>query len=122
MENLGNKRVMADNLLYYLGKHDMSQMELAEIVGAAPSTVSEWVRANKYPRIDKIETMAKYFGISKSDLIEERTVGSIPQEAYFHGKILRDKKVLNMLKKYYSLNNRDQQIVINFVESFVPED
>lgn len=35
-------------------------------------TFSDWINAKKYPRIDKIERLATYFGISKSDLIEER--------------------------------------------------
>ena len=37
------------------------------------STFSDWVHARTYPRIDKIELMANYFGIEKSDLVEERT-------------------------------------------------
>ena len=35
-------------------------------------TFSDWVNAKTYPRIDKIEKMAQYFGIEKSDLIEKR--------------------------------------------------
>jgi transcriptional regulator with XRE-family HTH domain len=34
-------------------------------------TFSDWVNAKTYPRIDKIELMANYFGISKADLVEE---------------------------------------------------
>lgn len=33
-------------------------------------TVSNWVRGEKYPRIDKIQALADYFGVLKSDLIE----------------------------------------------------
>ena len=43
---------------------------VAEAVGVAPSTFNEWMKAKKYPRIDKIEMLANYFGILKSDLIE----------------------------------------------------
>lgn len=121
MSSIGNKKVMADNLLYYLGKTGISQKDLADAIGAAPSTVSEWVQGNKYPRIDKIEMMANYFKILKSDLIEEKKIGDIPEEADFHAKILMDKEVLKMLEKYYSLNDRDQQIIRNFVQGFVAE-
>lgn len=121
MSSIGNKKVMADNLLYYLGKTGISQKDLADAIGAAPSTVSEWVQGNKYPRIDKIEMMANYFKILKSDLIEEKKIGDIPEEADFHAKILMDKEVLEMLEKYYSLNDRDQQIIRNFVQGFVAE-
>lgn len=121
MGSIGNKRIMADNLLYYLEKKGISQKELADIVGAAPSTVSEWVKGNKYPRIDKIELMANYFGILKSDLIEDKKIGDIPEEADFHAQILMDKEVLRMLKEYYSLNERERQIVRNFVHGLRPE-
>ena len=70
--SLGNKAVMAENLKYYIEKSGKERRELAEIWGIPYSTVSEWINGRKYPRIDRIETMADYFGIQKSDLIEER--------------------------------------------------
>lgn len=72
MSNLGNKQTMAKNLSYYVERSGKSKRELAEITGVAPSTFNEWTKGNKYPRIDKIERLANYFGILKSDLIEER--------------------------------------------------
>lgn len=71
--NMGNKLVLAANLSYYIEKSGRSQKELAEMVGVATSTFNDWVKAKKYPRIDKIEMLANYFGVLKSDLIEERT-------------------------------------------------
>lgn len=71
MSNLGNKEILAKNLAYYLEKSGRDQREVADAIGVAPSTFNEWVRAKKYPRIDKIEMLANYFGILKSDLIEQ---------------------------------------------------
>lgn len=73
MTNLGNKQIFAQNLSYYIERSGKSKKELAEIVGVAPSTFNEWTKGKKYPRIDKIEILASYFGILKSDLIEEST-------------------------------------------------
>lgn len=73
MSNIGNKKTMSDNLKYYIEKSGKDRRELAEIWGFPYSTVTEWINGRKYPRIDRIETMANYFGILKSDLIEERT-------------------------------------------------
>lgn len=72
MCNIGNKEIMATNLSYYVARSGKTQKELAEIVGVAPSTFNDWMKAKKYPRIDKIEMLADHFGILKSDLIEER--------------------------------------------------
>ena len=71
MSNLGNKEIFAKNLSYYLERSGKDQKVVAEVVGVAPSTFNEWMKAKKYPRIDKIEMLANYFGILKSDLIEE---------------------------------------------------
>lgn len=73
MTNLGNKETMAKNLQYYVERSGKTQKELCEIFGVATSTLNDWMKAKKYPRIDKIELMANYFGILKSDLIEEKT-------------------------------------------------
>ena len=71
MSSIGNKEVFARNLAKYLHRSGKSQREMADIVGVSSSTFNEWMKAKKYPRIDKIELMANYFGILKSDLIEE---------------------------------------------------
>lgn len=73
MSNIGNKETMAKNLVYYIEKSGRTQKEIADAVGVARSTVSEWIKGNKYPRIDKIELLADYFKILKSDLIEDKT-------------------------------------------------
>lgn len=71
MSSIGNKEVFAKNLARYLNRSGKSQREMADIMGVSSSTFNEWMKAKKYPRIDKIEFMANYFGINKSDLIEE---------------------------------------------------
>jgi transcriptional regulator with XRE-family HTH domain len=80
MSNIGNKETFAKNLSYYLQRCGRDQKEVAEVVGVAPSTFNEWVKAKKYPRIDKIEILANYFGILKSDLIEEKGEKKSPEE------------------------------------------
>ena len=78
MSSLGNKEVFAKNLAKYLNRSGKSQREMADIMGVSSSTFNEWMRAKKYPRIDKIEFMANFFGINKSDLIEEESDKKIP--------------------------------------------
>ena len=73
MSNIGNKKTLSKNLSYYVEKSGKTQKEISEIVGVAYSTFNDWMKGKKYPRFDKIEIMANYFGILKSDLIEERT-------------------------------------------------
>lgn len=72
MSNIGNKETLSRNLLFYLERSGKSQKEVAEYIGVTPASLNEWVKAKKYPRIDKIELLARYFGVLKSDLIEEK--------------------------------------------------
>lgn len=71
--SLGNKEIMAKNIKRYLHEKDINVSDLCNALGFKYMTVSDWVNAKTYPRIDKIEIMAKYFGCSKADLVEERT-------------------------------------------------
>ena len=80
MTSIGNKSVIAKNLTYYVGRSGKTQKELSEIVGVATSTFNDWMKGKKYPRIDKIEILANYFGILKSDLIEDRDKKTSPSE------------------------------------------
>lgn len=72
MSDLGNKEVFAENLKYYIEQSGKDRKELAEEWGFPYSTVTEWINAKKYPRIDRIEIMANYFHILKSDLVERK--------------------------------------------------
>lgn len=68
-----SKEVFARNLRRYAERSDKSQKEIAEVVHVSTATVSDWFNGKKFPRIDKIEALADYFGILKSDLIEDKT-------------------------------------------------
>ncbi len=70
MSDLGNKEIMAKNIRHFMSQHNVTQTELCNTLGFKMPTFSDWVNAKTYPRIDKIELMANYFGIEKSDLVE----------------------------------------------------
>ena len=67
------KKIFSRNLLRYLSLNNKSQKEVADAIGVSPQTFNTWCQGIAYPRIDKIELMANYFGISKADLVEEHT-------------------------------------------------
>ena len=68
---MDNKLVFAKNLKRLMDDRDISRKDIANILGISYFTVSDWVNGKKYPRMDKVELLANYFGILKSDLIEE---------------------------------------------------
>jgi repressor LexA len=70
---LDNKRIFAKNLQRQMKMNGKSRRDVCAALGFSYYTFSDWVNGKKYPRMDKVEMLAEYFGILKSDLIEERT-------------------------------------------------
>lgn len=73
MSELGNKDIMAKNIQFYMDKYEKTRQDMCDALGVKYTTFTDWVKGNSYPRIDKIELMANYFGISKADLVEDHT-------------------------------------------------
>mgnify|MGYP003305980585 CR=1 FL=1 len=121
MSGLGNKEILAKNLNHYIGKSGKDRRQLAEIWGVPYSTLTNWVTAKKYPRIDKIEIMADYFGILKSDLIEEKIADAIedrPEEmAELHFEMIMDEDLNDIFKYFKDLDDKERQLVKDLVRS-----
>lgn len=49
---------------------ELSQVELAKILGVTDKAVSTWENDLKVPRMGTLESLAKYFGVTKSYIIE----------------------------------------------------
>ena len=112
--------------MYYLNKTGESQKELAEIVGVAASTFNDWVKAKKYPRIDKIEIMANHWRILKSDLIEEKSEehremqqkNDIISDVTL--RLLSDQDFLSVVEKVYKITDKEQlQSVERMLSAFL---
>lgn len=70
---MDNKNIFASNLKKYMDINKKSRRDICEALGFSYYTFSDWVNGKKYPRMDKVEMLANYFGILKSDLIEEKS-------------------------------------------------
>lgn len=66
------KRIFSKNLRYYMNLNNKEQIDLINDLGFNKSAVSTWCNGTRLPRMDKVDMLARYFKISRSDLIEER--------------------------------------------------
>ena len=64
---------MANNIRRHLDSLGLNVKDFAALMNFKYTTVLDWVNAKTYPRIDKIELMANYFKVDKSDLVERYT-------------------------------------------------
>lgn len=72
--DLGNREIFSKNLKRYLESSGKTQKEVAAYVKVSTGTVCDWTKGRSYPRMDKIQLLAEFFGINKSDLVEETNV------------------------------------------------
>lgn len=72
---MDNKSIFATNLKRLMAANHKTRRQICNDLGFSYYTFSDWVNGKKYPRMDKVELLAKYFGVLKSDLIEEKTEG-----------------------------------------------
>lgn len=68
------KDIMAKNLIYYINKSGKTQTDISRELNIPETTMSNWIRGNTYPRTDKIQLLADYFKIRRSDLTEEKSL------------------------------------------------
>ena len=77
---MDNKEIFSINLKRLMDQKGISRQDLSKVLGVSYFTISDWVKGKKYPRMDKVEMLADYFGVLKSDLIEEKeNKKSLPQ-------------------------------------------
>lgn len=72
MSDLGNKEIFSKNLKYYMTINNKTRNDICRDLDFKYTTFTDWYNGNIYPRIDKIEMLANYFRIEKSDLIENK--------------------------------------------------
>lgn len=77
------KRVFSKNLKRQLEKKGLNQTDMARELNIPETTVSNWMKASTYPRHDKIQLMADYFNIRRSDLTEEQPTNLIEVQPNF---------------------------------------
>lgn len=71
------KKIFSKNLNHYMEINGKNQSDIVNDLGFNKSAVSTWCNGTRLPRMDKVEALARYFGINRSDLIEEKTTDAL---------------------------------------------
>lgn len=66
------KIIFATNLKHLIDKSEKTQKEVATAIGVSPQTLNTWLQRIALPRMGKIQLLADYFGISKTDLLDPK--------------------------------------------------
>lgn len=79
-----------ENLAYYSYEKKLTINKMAELLGVSQSTISMWRTGKAFPRIEVLEKLADYFGITVAELLSDHNDDAIKDEpmtiaAHFDG-------------------------------------
>ena len=122
---MDNKNIFSTNLKRYMALQEKSRNDISNDLGISYYTVTDWVKGKKYPRMDKVEALANYFGVLKSDLIEDKS--NEHYEMQKNNDIITDAVVrmrtnedfLSVVKKLTSLDDEQLKGVNQMLNAFI---
>ena len=119
--NSGNKEIFARNLRKQILRSGKHRKQIAEDLNCSYSTLTEWINGKKYPRIDRIEILAEYFNISKSDLIEdfEEIKKDNDRLAAIIVKLRTNKELLDVVERLMSLDKTKLESLRRLLDTFI---
>ena len=106
-----NKEIFANNLSFYMEQKGVDRNTLCADLDLKYTTVRDWLKGITYPRIGKIELLANYFNINKSDLIENKISTAQPSDSLLE-------EITNTARK---LNTENKKIVLRTSEDLLKE-
>lgn len=111
---MDNKNIFAYNLRKQMELNGKSRNDISQALNISYYTVSDWVNGKKYPRMDKVEMLANYFGILKSDLIEvkDEETTSPDQTILTEGEEM-------LLKLFRQVPEKNQAMVLEMIRAAV---
>ena len=71
MTEAEQRKIFSENLTNLLQRCGKTQLQLANSLDVSKSTVSSWCSGSKMPRMGKIDEIAAWLSVSRSELIEE---------------------------------------------------
>lgn len=72
------KNIFSKNLRRLMSENGKTQIDLINDLGFNKSAVSTWCNGTRLPRMDKVDILAKYFKVNRSDLIEDKSATPAP--------------------------------------------
>lgn len=117
------KEVFAKNLTYYIERSGKTQRDVADAIGVSAPTMSDWANGKKFPRMDKVEMLANYFGCLKSDLIEDKTEMKKSNEAIAAviARLRTDSNFLSLVESMMHLDAAQMQSVEQLLAAFLKQ-
>ena len=122
------KKTCTDNLNRLLRVRGITQAELATYMEVSNTTVNNWVKGYKVPRMDKVDKLCSFFKIKRSELLEQSPASDDLPTLTQRDSTAHSKRDMNDLAKFlnktevlfdgdtYRLDEEDRQKLRNALE------
>ncbi len=101
------KRIFSKNINYYISQSGIPQKDIAKTLGFNPTTFNTWCVGKIIPNTCKIQKIADYFRIRKSDLLDDKSS--------LQGKEMRKGVAINVLNRITS--NLPMEAIENIIDT-----
>ena len=113
--------MFSDNLIHMRKLKQMTQEDIAEMVGVTRQAVAKWESGETIPDLDKCKTIAEVFGVSLDDLAnyepeDNLGLGVPPKGKHLFGMVTVGDKgqivIPAKARKLFDINAGDQLVVL----------
>ena len=115
------RKIFSKNLSFYISHNGKQQIDVAKDLEINPTTLNMWCKGKSMPSVGKIQKLADYFRIGKSDLTDEKEIRD-PDEEYADiiAKItMNDERFKKIITKYYHMPSNKKDLLCEFFENFI---
>lgn len=115
------KKIFSRNLLFYISLNGKQQIEVAKDLDINPTTLNMWCNGKSMPSVGKIQMLADYFRIGKSDLTDKKEEKTIDEEyTDIIAKItMNDERFKKIIIAYYNMSANKKDLLCDFFENFI---
>lgn len=104
--------IFTNNLRRLMEEYGKSQKDVADAIGVSKQTFNKWILGKSLPRMDKVDALAKYFKVNRSDLLESNAT---QKEDYYLNPETRE-------LAEFLFNNPKYKVLFSAARDVPPED
>lgn len=115
--DLDFKKIFSSNLKFFLEYNKKNQIDLCNDLSLSKSVVSSWCTGTRLPRMDKVQMLADYFNINKSDLLEKHNYDVLKKTSKQQAVLNEEEQLL--LNNFNKLNDEGKERLLNYSDDLV---
>ena len=106
------KEILARNIQHLMKLKGVTRNEMSDELAINYFTLTDWVQGRKFPRSDKLDLLAGYFGVTVAELVSGDEIQGVFDRAEFYNAMLYK----STLEKLTSLNESGREQLMQYLE------